>query len=117
MGDLTLPWKPNWEEIYVLGTGFAGARTSGVLSGYHVPANEAAGRTHPHEKPLSLMRELVSKCPAGSVVDPFAGSGTTLRAAADLGRRAIGFEIEERYCERIAKRLSQQAFDLDGLLA
>jgi DNA modification methylase len=107
MGDLSLPWKPNFEEIYVLGTGFLGSRDSGVLSGHHVPANETAGRVHPHEKPHSLMCSLITKCPRGVIADPFAGSGTTLRAAKDEGRKAIGVELDERYCEVIAKRLSQ----------
>jgi DNA modification methylase len=115
MGDLSLPWKPNTEEVYVLGRGFAGHRGGSVLrSVAAVTWNSVGhGRYHPHEKPVPLMRELIVKCPSGLVVDPFAGSGSTLRAAKDAGRRAIGIEIEERYCEIAAKRLAQEALLLE----
>lgn len=62
---------------------------------------------HPSPKPLSVMRWLVEMLPGATVLDPFAGSGTTLRAAKDEGRKAIGVESDERYCEGIAKRLGQ----------
>lgn len=70
-------------------------------------------RLHPNEKPLSVMRRLVQLCsnPGDVVVDPFAGSGTTLRAAKDLGRRAVGIEIDEGHCKTAAERLGQDVFD------
>lgn len=70
---------------------------------------EAFGKpAHPTQKPLSLMRWSIERSGAPSsavILDPFMGSGTTLVAAKELGRRAIGIEIEERYCEIAAKRL------------
>jgi len=115
MGDLTIPWKPSDQEIYVLGSGFSGRRDTNVLTCAPVQSMAKNGRQHPHEKPVPLLERLLVKCPPGVVADPFAGSGSTLRAAANLGRKAIGVELDERYCEIIAKSLDQYALDFGGV--
>ena len=69
---------------------------------------------HPAPFPLALPRQILSTTNASVVLDPFMGSGTTLRAAKDLGRKAIGIEIEERYCEIAAKRLAQGVLEFTG---
>lgn len=112
MGDLSLPWKPAHQEIYVLGAGFTGKRTTDVLAFPPVQSSAWRGRVHPHEKPVPLLRALIEKCPPGVILDPFMGSGTTLRAAKDLGRRAIGVEIEPDYCALAVERLRQSALAL-----
>lgn len=113
MGALDLPWKPSYEEIYVIGKGFRGRRDGAVIYCPPVQSMAKNGRVHPNEKPVKLLRMLIEKCPDGVILDPFMGSGTTLRAAKDLGRKAIGIEIEERYCEIAVKRLSQQVLPLE----
>lgn len=79
----------------------------------------AQGEGHPTSKPLSMVSEWVRHFTdhGDTILDPFAGSGTTLRAAVDNGRKAIGIEKDEAYCEVIAKRLQQGALDLFGTLA
>ena len=98
-----------WEPILIYGHG-PPWRQSDVLR--HVPRNFTGGieKEHPcpkHERLWGHLLSLVSR-EGELVVDPFMGSGTTLRVAKNLGRRAIGIEIEERYCEIAAKRLSQE---------
>jgi site-specific DNA-methyltransferase (adenine-specific) len=69
---------------------------------------------HPCPKPIKWMRWAVERAsrPGETVLDPFAGSGTTLRAAKDYGRKAIGIELEERYCEIAARRLAQEVLEV-----
>lgn len=110
MGNLSIPWKPNTEEVYILGAGFTGSRDSSVLSGHSVVTWASKGREHPNMKPITLMEALILKT-VGVVADPFAGSGSTLVAAKHLGRKAIGVELDESYCEVIAKRLQQEVLD------
>lgn len=118
MGDLSLPWKPNTEEVYVLGSGFEGRRSGSVLRHLAVadPVGQAARgtRLHPTEKPVGLLASLIEKCPPGEIADPFMGSGTTLVAAKQMGRRSVGVEIDERYCEVAARRLAQEVLDFGG---
>lgn len=73
-----------------------------------LPRSDPDRSDHPTQKPLRLMTWCLGLFPdAKTVLDPFMGSGTTLVAAKLEGRKAIGIEIEERYCEIAAKRLAQ----------
>jgi site-specific DNA-methyltransferase (adenine-specific) len=76
--------------------------------------SENGRAVHPTQKPLGILRPLITySCPVdGIVLDPFAGSGSTLLAARDLGRRAIGIEAREDYCEAAVKRLGQGVLDV-----
>ena len=111
--------KPNgcsahhYERILVNGETPLGCkvyRIATILPNYKQYAAEAVD--HPTQKPLRLIRILLERHGGRTILDPFMGSGTTLRAAKDLGRKAIGIEIEERYCEIAAKRMSQTVMKL-----
>ena len=113
-GDIAHPWRGwhmNSEAIIIA------SRTREGWPAYDSTRSDcyrvgfSGGKNgHPAAKPLSVVSDLVARLsrPTDVILDPFAGSGTTLVAAKNLGRRAIGIEIEERYCEIAAKRLSQE---------
>jgi site-specific DNA-methyltransferase (adenine-specific) len=123
VGSPSSPWAYSHEEIYMLGDwpklkpggrareGGKPSRTSGVLrvANYNTQARDRPD--HPTPKPVALMESLIERCPDGVIADPFAGSGSTLVAAKNLGRRAVGVELDERYCELIAQRCSAWTLD------
>jgi site-specific DNA-methyltransferase (adenine-specific) len=116
-GPLNAPFMTQDEEIYILGKGFVSTSPPlrSVITTKENRSTEVSRVGHPTPKPIGLMETLINRCPSGVIADPFAGSGSTLLAARNLGRKAIGVEMEEKYCELIANRLSQEAFDFGGV--
>jgi len=109
-------WRPADEEIYLLNWPNPRGGSSDQPSVIRFDANRGSAREdHPTPKPVGLMEYLIARSPGVTVADPFAGSGSTLVAAKQLGRHAIGVELEERYCEVIAKRLAQDVLDFGGI--
>jgi DNA modification methylase len=117
-----------WDKGYPgLGTGFRAQHEFLVIASNGEPAwhsydfgnvlrsMRVTKGVHPNEKPVDLVERVLQTCTpvGGTVLDLFMGSGSTLVAAKNLGRRAIGIEIEERYCEIAARRLSQEVLPLD----
>lgn len=97
------PWRYTHESIFV-SAGFVRLDDARFSILTYFPDQSQ----HIHAKPLGLMSELIAAAPLGVVADPFCGSGTTLRAAKDLGRSAVGVEVDEQYCEIAAKRMAQE---------
>lgn len=112
-------FRRDLEAVYLVGSwpsGLGGRssliRTAAALQGTQRGTSGRYG--HPHAKPVDVLEQLLAACPPGVVADPFAGSGSTLVAARNQGRRVIGVELEERYCEIAARRLSQTALPIGG---
>ena|SRR6185369_9896257 len=123
MGDLNQPWGSQHEYIQFCvsrkrdpgretGSLAAKLRRGTILS---YPRKDGSVTLHPTEKPVALLRELIESSSriGETVLDPFMGSGSTLEAARREDRNFIGIEIEEKYCEIAAKRLSQEVFQFN----
>lgn len=106
-------WRRDLEAVYLIGDWpghLGGTRSSLLTTGSRAqgsPTGPSGRYGHPHAKPVDVMETLIQACPPGVIADPFAGAGSTLVAARNLGRRAIGVELKEEYAEKAARRLSQ----------
>jgi len=110
----TTGFRRDAEPIYLCGPWpVRPVRWSSVLRSARGSWNgELTATGHPHTKPVDLIRTLIQEIDiTGVIADPFMGSGTTLRAAKDLGLRAIGVETNERHCETAARRMGQEVLD------
>jgi DNA modification methylase len=109
--------KHSNKEQFHPGHGDTGGASRFFYTGKASATDRGENNTHPTVKPSDLMRWLcvLTRTPTGgTVLDPFMGSGTTIYAAKESGRKAIGVDLDEEYCEIAAKRCSQGVLDLGG---
>jgi modification methylase len=99
-------YVPRYEWIIMLAKPDFRITTRNVDDLWKIPFEKDS--KHPAPFPLKLAATAINTTPDGVVLDPFAGSGTTLRAAKDAGRKAMGIELDETYCEMIVERLAQE---------
>lgn len=104
--DAELAWTNVLSVVRVFSARWSGAHRTG--------REQVEGRLHVNQKPVALMAWVLSHMPGGTVLDPFMGSGSTLVAAREVGRRAIGVEVDERHCEVAANRLRQEVLGLSA---
>lgn len=111
------PWRYAHESIFVRGAGWT--RVSDAASSilrHSTQANRRHVAEHIHSKPVRLLMELILSAPAGTIIDPCAGGGSTVVAASLLGRPIIAVELDRDHCDTIVNRLrGQQSFDLESL--
>ncbi len=111
MGDLQHEFGRQWEGCaFYPGNSHKFIRRP--VDVVRVPRVAPSALVHPTEKPVELLTRLIDCHEAQTILDPFAGSGTTGRAAKDLGRKAVLIEREEKYCEIAAKRMAQEVLAL-----
>jgi len=116
MNYKTTAYVPTHEWIMVLAKEAFRLKSKGASGAGDVwRINQDSNNAHPAPFPVGIPAQAIETTAPKLVLDPFAGSGTTLRAAKDAGVRSIGIEKSEAYCEMAAKRLSQEAFDLFGV--
>jgi site-specific DNA-methyltransferase (adenine-specific) len=109
MGDLKHEHGRQWEAIcfYPLAGHEFVRRIPDVIA-----SRRTGNGLHPTEKPVDLIAAIIGANVGQTILDPFFGSGTTGRAAKDLGRKCVGVELDERYCEIAAKRCQQEVLQL-----
>jgi len=111
-------WRNQHENIIFASAGMPNTMINrGMGSILCCPRVPREQRSHPTEKPVKLLSSIISAVPGTLILDPFMGSGTTVVAAQSLGRKAIGIEIEERYCQIAVDRLAQMPLPLTDTMS